>query len=264
MKLWSCCNLFNFRTSISTSLIWTKGNWIKSVYKGNCTELPTSASDGLFVPTCTANLLVWEKWLILWLLKRGQYQLKWYCNRALLLWTGWGLNSASFSSHWSAKAGSGGDLVCPNMSGQNGHPKKGTQVVWNALWGCLCPLPLLTPGQGWVKQPSRCISWMKLQLQRGSTLASTIPCPQLPHPDSFDSSGTGLAPCRTSSAHKTSSKWVVFSPLGSFEAIGMSWDETGEVRGTGHRWELAHPSYFSKSLLWLQLCQKPSSFRLVN
>lgn len=61
-------------------------------------------------------------------------------------------------------------------------------------------------------------------------LASTIPCPQLPSPDSSSCmrSGTGLTPWRTSSAHETSSKQVFFSPLGSFEAICMSWDEKGE------------------------------------
>lgn len=97
-------------------------------------------------------------------------------------------------------------------------------------------------------------------------LGSTIPCPQLPSPDSSSciGSGTGLTPWRTSSAHETSSKWVFFSPLGSFEGIGKSWDETGEGSGTGHRWDLAHPSCFSESLLWLPPYQKPSPFGLVN
>lgn len=83
----------------------------------------------------------------------------------------------------------------------------------------------------------------------GQRPTSTIPCPQLPSPDSSSctGSGTGSTPWRTSSAHKTSSKWLFFSPLGSFEALCMSRDERGEGRGTGHRWELVHPSRFSQS-----------------
>lgn len=81
-------------------------------------------------------------------------------------------------------------------------------------------------------------------------LASTIPCLQWPFPDysSCTGSGTGLIPWKTSSAHETSSKWVFFSPLCSFEAIRMSWHDRSDGSRMGQRWELVHSFCFSKLL----------------
>lgn len=264
-RTWSCqvtATFFHLITTISMFLIQAQG--FKSTYKGSCTELPTTASDGLFVPNCIANLSLFKKWLIFRLLKRAWCQLKLYCNRALLLWPGWGLTSASLSSgpHWSARASAGGDLVCLNTHGEKGAHRGKLK----------CPLGVsvspsvadTTARVGDAAQPIHQLDVAAAAEEQH--LASTIPCLQWPSPDSSSciGSGTGLTPWRTSSAHKNSSKWVFFSPLCSFEAIRMSWHERSDGSRMRQRWELVHSFCFTELLSWFKPYQKPSPLRLVK